>query len=395
MAKAIVVTSEGTGSTFEEARTSALQDAIMQVTGVTLDAQTVQQLTHQTQSSVDNGHERQQMFTESSLSKEIREKLKGYVNSYELLDRQQLEDGRLQVRLKVSIEKWEMNVPVNNRRTLTVQAFDASTGVCFNNKLDSAAISTAAVDAVQAALTSTRKFSVLDRDGDAYAAEREFLTKNPDVRPQELARIGNLQGADYILSGKVRNLVIGQTKSKSSLNNTVFVDRYARADILFNVMMFANGQVQLSAPVKVNIKAGLAGKTCGEILTVLMENGAKQIAEQTVSTIFPPRVIEVNGQDILVNYGGPNFKVGQTYNIYSAGKIIYDPYTKEQLGRSEELIGQVIAVDVKPKYSILRMKDAKLTTKVQPGSIVRPLQKSIGTAKPKAKRRKVVSDDEW
>ena len=48
MAKAVVVTSEGTGSTFEEARTSALQDAIMQVTGVTLDARTVQQLTHQT-----------------------------------------------------------------------------------------------------------------------------------------------------------------------------------------------------------------------------------------------------------------------------------------------------------------------------------------------------------
>ena len=71
MAKAVVVTSEGTGSTFEEARTSALQDAIMQVTGVTLDARTVQQLTHQTQSSVDNGSQHQQTFTESSLSKEV------------------------------------------------------------------------------------------------------------------------------------------------------------------------------------------------------------------------------------------------------------------------------------------------------------------------------------
>ena len=395
MAKAVVVTSEGTGSTFEEARTSALQDAIMQVTGVTLDARTVQQLTHQTQSSVDNGSQHQQTFTESSLSKEVREKLRGYVNSYQLLDRQQLADGRLQVRLKVSIEKWELNVPANDRRTLTVQAFDASTGVCFNNKLDAEAISTAAVDAIHSALTSTRKFAVLDRDGEAYAAEREFLTKNPDVRPQELARIGNLKGSDYILSGKVRNLIIGQTKNKSSLNNTVFVDRYARADILFNVMLFADGQVQLSAPVKVNIRSGLAGKTCGEILTALMENGAKQIAEQTVATIFPPRVIEVNGQDILVNYGSPNFKVGQTYNIYAAGKIIYDPYTKEQLGRSEELIGQVTAVDVKPKFSILRMKQAQLTTKVQPGAIVRPLQKSTSTTKAKAKRRKVVSDDEW
>ena len=38
---------------------------------------------------------------------------------------------------------------------------------------------------------------------------------------------------------------------------------------------------------------------------------------------------------------------------FNQGEKIYDPYTKESLGRDEIRVGNAVVIDTKPKYSVL------------------------------------------
>ena len=53
-----------------------------------------------------------------------------------------------------------------------------------------------------------------------------------------------------------------------------------------------------------------------------------------------------------MNYGNEVLKNGDAYEVFNQGEKIYDPYTKESLGRDEIRVGNAVVIDAKPKYSI-------------------------------------------
>ena len=98
----VTVQAQGRGLTYEEARTEALRDAIMQVSGVTIDSDTMQQIASATRSdnrgtvSVD----------ETRFSQALRERLKGYVKSFQILNQSQQQNEVL-LQLQVTIERYD------------------------------------------------------------------------------------------------------------------------------------------------------------------------------------------------------------------------------------------------------------------------------------------------
>jgi hypothetical protein len=64
---------------------------------------------------------------------------------------------------------------------------------------------------------------------------------------------------------------------------------------------------------------------------------------------------KLNEKKFIVNYGSGILKSGSTYNIYSLSGKVTDPYTGEEIGYSEKLIGSGIVVDVKEKYSVIEV----------------------------------------
>ena len=176
----VTVQAQGRGMTYEEARTEALRDAIMQVSGVTIDSDTMQQIASATRSdekgtvSVD----------ETRFSQALRERLKGYVKSFQILNQSQQQNEVL-LQLQVTIERYDAPGLNDNRFKISVQAFEASPGICMGKPIDAAELTEAVTEALQTAFVNTRKFSVLDRHSEAYQKEKEFLTTNPDVREIE------------------------------------------------------------------------------------------------------------------------------------------------------------------------------------------------------------------
>ena len=105
----------------------------------------------------------------------------------------------------------------------------------------------------------------------------------------------------------------------------------------------------------------------------------------------------VSGDTFTVNYGEGDIAPGSVYGVYSTGDKIYDPYTKESLGRIETLAGKAKAIDVKPKYTVFKLTEGKAEV-LRPGVIVRPLasetRKASAPAKPKQSLKSKM-DDAW
>ena len=386
----VTVQAQGRGMTYEEARTEALRDAIMQVSGVTIDSDTMQQIASATRSN----EKGTVSVGETRFSQALRERLKGYVKSFQVLNQSQQQNEVL-LQLQVTIERYDAPGLNDNRFKISVQAFEASPGVCMGKPINAADLTEAVTEALQTAFVNTRKFSVLDRHSEAYQKEKEFLTTNPDVREIEKVRLGLNQGSDYVLTGDIRNVRITESKRKSQLANRTISTRSAHADVVFNLMLFANRQIQFSENVTVNVNNNLAGKDCRQITDELLRQTAKEVAMRATQAIYPPIVLNFDGEDIMFNYGGSDVKVGTQFNLYRTGKEIFDPYTKESLGKQEKLIGTVTVVDVMPKFSIARFDDAKNAKEARQGDLLRPIKNKPAKATPAKTKKKASLDDEW
>lgn len=390
-AKSVIVEAEGTGKDFDEAKTSALIDAMRQVTGVQLDSQTMSHMVAHS-SSDEKGTK---IKTEESQEAVYRDKAKGVINGFRILSKKQdPATGDVEVVLSVDVEKYDLPEVNSNRRSISVQAFEAPAGVCFGKTLSPERLVDSLIDSAQASLSATRKFSVLDRHSEAYALEKQFINSE-DTKQSEQAKLGLLKGSDYILNGKIQNINITETKRKLKLSNGVQTNRSARADFIFNVMLFATREIKFSSRIHIELKDGLADLTCDEISDKLAHMGAVEVARQATLAIFPPKVLNVVGDDVYFNYGGNDIKLGDVYKVYSEGKAIIDPYTKESLGNVEVLVGKAKVTDVKAKMSVATMEKEGSGDRIKPGDILRPhveSPKDNNATKPKTKR---VRNDEW
>lgn len=389
VAKPVVVEANGSGLTYKDAQTSALIDALHQVTGVHVDHETMNN------TFVHSSGDEKGVQVETATQAVLKEKAKGAINSFRVVNKEQDKaSGEYTVRLVVEVEKYDVPTTSNNRKSISVQAFDAPVGVCFGKPLDPERLVTSLTDSAQTALSATRKFSVLDRHSDAYEQEKRFINSE-DTKLSEQAKLGLLKGSDYILTGKIQNINIVGNHRKLKLSNKTVSSASARADFIFNVMLFANREIQFSSRVHVDLKEGINGLTCDEISDKLAHAAAVEVARQSTLAIFPPTVINVDGDDIHFNYGGNDIHLGDVYKVYTVGKEIIDPYTKESLGRTEKLIGKAKVTDVKAKVSVATMEKEGLGEKIQPGDILRPIAQEEKPKPAQKKKSGIVHKDEW
>ena len=368
LAATVTVNSKGTAQTREMARANALKEAIMQVTGVSVDAEHLQHIASKRVSNDTSTKTKTASYSEQLL----REKINGVVTGFRIIDESTTPNGMISMSLEVDIEKYDIPGVESNRRSISVQAFEAKgQGTCFGRPITRDEQVKAITEAIQTALVTTRKFAILDRHGNGYDAEKKFI-QGDDVRLAEKAKLGLNRGADFVVSGNIRHMSIGETRHKLQMTNRTQIDRHARADVNFNVMMFATREIQLSGNVAVKLTEDISELSCNEIVARLSQKAASEVARRATLSIFPPTVINTAGRMIYFNYGGDEIRAGEVYNLFSKGEPIYDPYTKEPLGNVEELMGQVKVVEVKPKYSVATWVDSEMRAPVKEGDILRP-----------------------
>ena len=329
------VSSIGYGATENEAVQDALIEALGQIKGKQIDAE---KLSETKRLIKDN----QEDLTKSS-NKKISEATSGVISSYKILKMKKTDDGLFKVKIKATISVYEKSKQLDRRR-LAVLPFRINNNI-FNE--ESISFINSWQKDLEEGLTQTRRFAMIDKSYE-YDSNKELSSyQNKQYDINEVARLGNKAGVDYMVIGTLENLA---NKNVSVGGKDV---KLREVSIALRIIDIASGQTKFA-------------KTVAQ---------PKKTVRDILFAIYPIAVVAVNKNNVTLNSGGDFLKKGSMYKVVKLGKELIDPYTKEKLGREEIDIGEIKLTEINAKTSKAKIikGNEDIAKGFSDGLIIRPL----------------------
>ena len=330
-----IVSSIGYGATENEAVQDALIEALGQIKGKQIDAE---KLSETKRLIKDNKED----LTKSS-NKKISEATSGFISSYKILKMKKTDDGLFKTKIKVSIAVYKKSKQLDRRR-LAVLPFRINNNI-YNE--DSISFIISWQKDLEEGLTQTRRFAMIDKSYENESNKEVSSYQNKQYNINEVARLGNKAGIDYMVIGTLENLA---NKNVSVGGKDV---KLREVSIALRIIDIASGQIKFAKTV-VQPK-----KTVRDILFA----------------IYPIAVVAANKNNVTLNSGGDFLKKGSMYKVVKFGKGLIDPYTKEKLGREEIDIGEIKLTEINAKTSKAKIikGNEDIAKGFSDGLIIRPL----------------------
>jgi len=360
----IEVTTEGTGTTKQLAILDGLKNAITQVNGAVLGASTAVSISEVSSSQDQNSsYESSQAFQQN-----IKSATKGVVQGFDVISVTQNPDlGNLFViEMNVKVAKYKKSKQLKRLR-MAISNFYISKDLSKSKTANKFAFDVQ--DKLIDLLTQTRKFAMLDRQFLKDQQKELNFINSPDVPTEEMARLGNKAGTDYIITGVLKDLKKVTNTKKMQSTGKVFKNTKYTAELNYRIIDIATSQVKFSDTTSISISSGSVKK--------LRNLVANKTAETIINAIYPIRVIYINKQLLTLGQGGKSVKKDAKYNLVKLGDRMIDPYTKESLGRKEDIVGTVKITNVQSKMStakIIKTQIKKIEELLQYDYIVRPIK---------------------
>ena len=379
----------GTASDESSAINNALVEAISQINGAKIAAEVKTSLS---QVSTKEGADVKKTF-----DKNVSKITNGLVKSYRILSSQK-DENLFKVKLSVQVSKLKKSVQTKRLR-LAVVPFRAANTVKITDATKK--FEGAITAQLENYLTQTRRFALVDRSFvKEQTKELNFIAggaKN-SMSNEEIAKLGNRIGTDYLIVGRIEKANMYVTEKKSKVSDTVKKTLTSNARITLRIIDVATTQIKFSDTYEKSLNASIEK---------VADNLALNIGDAILGTIYPIRMINASSSQVTLGQGGKTMANGDLFKVYQLGKKMKDPYTGESLGREEIEVAVIKIKTIKPKTaeadileSIIELSDA---IKDKDTFIVRPFKKaktikaaSQPVKKPKTiKKLKEETEDEW
>ena len=351
----VKIETESTGVSVKEAIDSALVQAIERVNGKSMESSSfLKTIEISEQKNNDSNY-----FSSQEYQDEIQSKSKGQIKSYDILSKTQMSDSSLWVvRVSATIAKYKVSKSAKRKR-IAVLPFQARGDCCMmmGTRTNPTFAAQELSRGLSNSLVQSRKFTVLDRDYiQERSSEKEMLSG--DVPSQELAKLGQELFSDYILVGTITTAQTKEVVRSMKTNNMTFQEIQGLLQVSYRIIDVPTSQVKFSSNATVNIsnselkKLGITNQNSPtEIMYSTLNIGSKKIGETILNAIFPILVESIKGNVVILGQGGESITRGQQMQLILRGDKIMDSYTKESLGRSEEVIGTIKITSVTPKQA--------------------------------------------
>jgi len=389
------VTVTGVGSSLEEATNNALTEAISMVNGKNIQTKTVIKTMSgdaKSQNSADiqalgkffasvaasandssapamrdkDPEDKTPKYTQEYV-KEMIDKTKGGIKSYEVLKKSKNSDGMDIVKIKAQVAVFDL--PKESMRTrIAVMPFKF-----FDVKGDTERYNRLLTQGLNNYLVQTKKFTVLDRDFVAQVDMEKQGILDGKTPASEMAKIGNEISADFVLVGAVESFYV-KTKTKIMRASGKEVKKeYIFMHLSYRLIDVATKQINFSNTIKTTIPMRSERREADSKMT---DKVSASLGEELLFSIYPVMVEKIKGKDIYLGMGGKQFKKGNIYEMFEKGEPIINSYTKEVLGATETLVGTIVITSVSNNYSKAKtIKSFDFGSNFEPGKyIVRPIQ---------------------
>ena len=394
---------EGVAETLQSAIDRALTEAMGRVNGRSIESEVLSK----TSETLSVKNQTEEYLSSTEYQDEIKSKTKGVVESYNLISSEQLEKNVYKVVLSVSVIKFKASKSANRKR-IAVLPLRAREGCCRvgTTNINGQSFSEELTAAISSYLVQTRKFTVLDRQYESETNTEQDRLSSDDVPITELAKLGQELVADYVLVGTINNLFLREQQRQMSTVDRTITTIAGNAAVSYRIIDVPTGQIKFSQTLNKSLNGKVKSITDpvqGALDTVSIV--ANDVGLKILETAYPFIVEKIEGENIVIGVGGDIIQVGQRYRLIQYGKKIVDSYTKESLGRKENILGMVEITEVTPKMSygkIINTNKKNLESEFKPKSfIIRSLpesaQKKNLQKKADEKRKEIAEefDEDW
>jgi len=334
---------EGRGVTRAQAILDALSNATAQAFGFTLQSSTRQSvasaemLVDDTQSAV-----LLEQFNKA-IAKQVSTDKARPVTGYQVDSAEETPTGRWVAHVTIRYANPAKLGADSNRRTLIM----ASTSKHYPQ---------AALEAVEQAVVASRQFDVLTRSHNAVFDKEKLFITGPDATRTEVARLAGTSGADYVVVIDLQDLnVQNNIREVIKMTDEVIVTSKLSGTLRLRIMEFTSRKIKWVGTQ--TFAETLKGSTqvTSDVLAKNLSVAARKLVSGMVDTIFPIRVVRRDGSTLVLNRGEGSIEQGEQLSVFTLGEYLRDPQSGESLGRMETHVATGTVIEVKPKYSVLRL----------------------------------------
>lgn len=217
------------------------------------------------------------------------------------------------------------------------------------------------------------RFSVIEREKLDLVLQEQGLSTSGALDQQTAAKVGQILGVRYIITGGIDKFAINTTKGGfGGIGGS-----YTKAETTINLRLIdtttaeriiavsADGDVKkgggfaLGANLSREDEWGIASEALEKASEEVVKefenhNGLNKLAAGGAMGGTEGKIIKVEGNRAWINMGSMSgLQVGDRYTVYSIGEALVDPDTGQVLGVDESEIGEGEIVEVQDRFSVM------------------------------------------
>ena len=349
----IKVEVEGYGETLQSAIDRALTEAMGRVNGRSIESE----ILSKNSETLNVKNQTEEYLSSSEYQDEIKSKTKGVVESYEVLLSNKGDNNLFYTKLSVSVIKFTESKS-SKRKRIAVLPLTARKSCCIvgGTNINEVPLSQEMTAAISSYLVQTRKFTVLDRAYESQSNQEQARLASDSVPITELAKMGQELVADYVLVGTINNIFLKEQTRKLKTVDKEIKSIVGNAAISYRIIDVPTGQIKFSQTFNKDLSGKIKSIDEPTVAALkIVTSISDAIGVKILEAIYPFVVEKIEGKNIVIGVGGDVLKTGQQYRLIQYGKKIIDSYTKESLGRKENIIGMIEITEVTPKMAYGRV----------------------------------------
>jgi hypothetical protein len=309
--------------------------------------------------------------------------IRALVKSYEVLEEKRPDPNTWEVKLKVWIYDYQPPDKNERLRIAVMPTRTSSREYYFGNiALSDKEIEQKITHILNTKLTATNKFTILDRDYiEKFKKERNLLLSD-DASLEEKAKLGNLLGADYILTSTLNEAYLSVKEKYLEAIGQKTYEHEAKFKMDYSLIGAATSQIKFSDSVTLWLQDDKDVRNLVPnwqddkidyrvLADELIKTATAPIADKITQGLYPVRIAKIlpEGQ-IVINKGGKDIAESDIYEVLKEGTELFDYDTKESLGKIEEPVATIKITKVMSNFSYATIVQGD-TSKLSEGLICR------------------------
>ena len=336
------------------ATVDAIENAIAQVGGM--------KLSTSTSLTMRQTVEGDKVKVSEDFKQNVEKATRGLIKSYTVLESGVSPgSGRAFVKIKAIIPTYKQSEQL---KRLKLAVTPVSISASLSSSTEAKDFAENVSSSVEATLTQSRKFAMIDRRNTDASGKELNRTKTKFAPLEETLKIGMRVGADYAVMAVVKEFAPKQVQQQR-LTGRVQFKSFVPISIDVRVLDIATGQIKF-AHSYINPGRLPNGMSLGEYAA---EVGA-DIGSLINMAIYPIAVVSVSNDVVTFNQGGETVQVGRVYRLVKLGANLQDPYTKESLGQEELEVGRAEVISVTDRTASAKVISGSVLGLGKPGSLL-------------------------